>query len=161
MYAAEQVLTSTGCAKMELILLVLIVEEMLQKARDSVRANGSYKGDATRAETFPPKSYSHALMLYFSIYQFQNPKMVLDNVYSWLRPGGILVYIWSIPTNSTRFLMLLRHSWPSRSKKYSKERVIDSDIFFDKFKYKSRFVKDPDTDDARFEEVFEFDEPER
>jgi hypothetical protein len=32
-------------------------------------------------------------------------------------------------------------------------------VFFDKFKYKSRFVKDPDSDKAKFEEVFEFEDP--
>ena len=45
--------------------------------------------------------------------------------------------------------------------KYSTERVIDSDIFFDKFKYKSRFVKEPEDEKARFEEVFEFKDPPR
>jgi ubiquinone/menaquinone biosynthesis C-methylase UbiE len=136
-------------------------DEMLKKARDKCKSGRFYKGDATRAETFPPKSYSHALMLYFSIYQFQNPKMVLDNVYSWLRPGGILVLHLVDPNKFDPILDAASPFMAFSIQKYSKERVIDSDIFFDKFKYKSRFVKDPDSDDARFEEVFEFDDPKR
>ena len=143
------------------IVGVDLSEDMLKKAREKCKSGRFYKGDVTRAETFPPKSYSHAMMLYFSIYQFKNPKMVLDNVYSWLKPGGIFILHIVDPN---KFDPILDAASPFTSfslQKYSKERVIDSDIFFDKFKYKSRFVKEPDSDDARFEEVFEFEEPHR
>ena len=143
------------------IVGVDLSEEMLKKAREKCKSGRFYKGDVTRAETFPPKSYSHAVMLYFSIYQFKNPKMVLDNIYSWLKPGGILVLHLVDPN---KFDPILDAASPFASfsvQKYSQERVIDSDIFFDKFKYQSRFVKDPDSDDARFEEVFEFEDPQR
>ena len=131
-------------------------EEMLKKAREKCKSGRFYKGDVTRAETFPPKSFSHAIMLYFSIYQFQNPKMVLDNIYSWLKPGGILILHLVDPNKFDPILSAASPFLSFSIQKYSTERVIDSDIFFDKFKYKSRFVKDPESDSARFEEVFEF-----
>ena len=131
-------------------------ESMLKIARKKCTSARFYKGDITRAETFTPKSFSHCLMLYFSIYQFQNPKMVLDNIYSWLKPSGVLV----LDPNKFDPILAAASPFPAFSlQKYSTERVIDSDLFFDSFKYRSRFVKDPHDDEARFEEVFEFSDP--
>jgi ubiquinone/menaquinone biosynthesis C-methylase UbiE len=134
-------------------------EAMLKKARETCKSARFYKADVTRVETFTPKSFSHALMLYFSIYQFQNPKMVLDNIYSWLKPGGIFVIHLVDPAKFDPILPAASPFLAFSVQKYSTERVIDSDIFFDAFKYKSRFLKDPDEDKARFEEVFELKNP--
>jgi SAM-dependent methyltransferase len=134
-------------------------EAMLKVARKKCKSARFYKGDITRAETFTPKSFSHCLMLYFSIYQFQNPKMVLDNIYSWLKPSGVLV-LHLVDPNKFDPILAAASPFPAFSlQKYSTERVIDSDLFFDSFKYRSRFVKDPHDDEARFEEVFEFQKP--
>ena len=136
-------------------------EAMLKKARSKCKSARFYKADVTRAETFTPKTFSHAIMLYFSIYQFSNPKMVLDNIYSWLKPGGILVLHLVDPNKFDPILPAASPFMAFSLQKYSTERVIDSDIFFDKFKYKSRFVKEPGDEKARFEEVFEFKDPHR
>jgi ubiquinone/menaquinone biosynthesis C-methylase UbiE len=134
-------------------------EHMLKKAREKCKSGRFYRGDVTRTETFSPKSFSHAMMLYFSIYQFRNPKMVLDNIYSWLKPGGILVLHLVDPHKFDPILDAASPFLALSLQKYSKERVIDSDIFFDKFKYKSRFLKEEGTEEARFEEIFEFEDP--
>ena len=134
-------------------------EAMLKKAREKCKSARFYKADVTRVETFSPKSFSHAMMLYFSIYQFKNIKMVLDNIYSWLKPGGIFVIHLVDPAKFDPILPAASPFLAFSVQKYSVERVIDSDLFFDKFKYKSRFLKDPDDDKARFEEVFEFKDP--
>ena len=134
-------------------------EAMLKVARKKCKSARFYQGDITRAETFTPKSFSHCLMLYFSIYQFQNPKMVLDNIYSWLKPSGVLV-LHLVDPNKFDPILAAASPFPAFSlQKYSTERVIDSDLFFDSFKYRSRFVKSPEDDEARFEEVFEFHDP--
>ena len=134
-------------------------EPMLKVARKKCKSARFYKGDITRSETFTPKSFSHCLLLYFSIYQFQNPKMVLDNIYSWLKPSGVLV-LHLVDPNKFDPILAAASPFPAFSlQKYSTERVIDSDLFFDSFKYRSRFVKNPEDDDARFEEVFEFKDP--
>jgi ubiquinone/menaquinone biosynthesis C-methylase UbiE len=134
-------------------------EAMLKKAREKCKSGRFYKGDITRVESFTPKSFSHATMLYFSIYQFRNPKLVLDNIYSWLRPGGVLILHVVDPNKFDPILDAASPFLAFSLQKYSTERVIDSDIFFDKFSYKSRFVKDPQENEARFEEVFEFQNP--
>lgn len=40
-------------------------EAMLKKAREKCKSARFYKGDVARAETFAPKSFSHAMMLYY------------------------------------------------------------------------------------------------
>ena len=44
--------------------------------------------------------------------------------------------------------------------RYSKERVLNSAVTFDQFNYKSRFVKTNKNEDATFEEVLTFKNPE-
>jgi ubiquinone/menaquinone biosynthesis C-methylase UbiE len=134
-------------------------ESMLQKARAKCSSARFYRGDITRAETFPPKSFSHAMLLYFSIYQFHNPKMICDTIYSWLKPGGVFVVHL---VNPHKFDPILDAASPFAAfslQKYSDERIIESDIVFDQFSYKSRFVKDGD--DATFEEVVTFYDPKK
>ena len=136
-------------------------ESMLQKARQRCTRARFYKGDITRAETFPPKSFTHAMMLYFSIYQFRNPKQVLDNIYSWLKPGGVLILHL---VNPEKFDPILDAASPFAMfslQKYSKERVTDSDVAFDQFHYRSRFIKDAHDDDATFEEIIKYNNPEK
>jgi hypothetical protein len=42
---------------------------------------------------------------------------------------------------------------------YTKERIMDSEVIFDQFNYKSRFVKEKNDDDATFEELLTFSDP--
>jgi hypothetical protein len=44
---------------------------------------------------------------------------------------------------------------------YTKERIMDSEVIFDQFNYKSRFVKDKGDEDATFEEVITFSDPKK
>jgi ubiquinone/menaquinone biosynthesis C-methylase UbiE len=134
-------------------------EAMLQKARDRCSSARFYRGDITRAETFAPKSFSHALLLYFAIYQFQNQKLVFDHIYSWLKPGGVLVVHLVDPEKFDPILDAASPFMMFSLQRYSKERILDSAITFDQFKYKSRFIKNRKTEDATFEEVLTFDNP--
>ena len=132
-------------------------EAMLKKARTHCPRARFYRGDVTRAEAFPPKTFSHAMLLYFSVYQFRNPKMVFDNLYAWMKPGGVIVVHL---VNPDKFDPILDAASPFAMfslQKYSKERVLDSEVVFDQFSYKSRFVKE--REEATFEETITFNEP--
>jgi len=132
-------------------------EAMLKKARIHCPRARFYRGDVTRAEAFPPKTFSHAMLLYFSVYQFRNPKLVFDNLYAWMKPGGVIVVHL---VNPDKFDPILDAASPFAMfslQKYSKERVLDSEVVFDQFSYKSRFVKE--RDEATFEETITFNEP--
>ncbi len=131
-------------------------EAMLKKAREHCPRARYYRGDVTRAEAFPPKTFSHAMLLYFSIYQFRNPKMVFDNLYAWMKPGGVIVVHL---VNPLKFDPILDAASPFSMfslQKYSKSRIIDSEIAFDQFTYNSRFLKDKQSDDAIFEETITY-----
>jgi len=134
-------------------------ENMLQKARERCKSGRYYRGDITRAETFAPKSFSHAMLLYFSIYQFRNQKMVLDHIYSWLKPGGIFVLHLVDPDKFDPILDAASPFMMFSLQRYSKERVIESSVTFDMFTYKSRFIKEKNDEDATFEEVLTFSDP--
>lgn len=136
-------------------------ESMLKKARERCSKGRYYKGDVTRAETFAPKSFSHAMMLYFSIYQFRNPKMVLDHIYSWLKPGGVFILHLVNPEKFDPILDAASPFMMFSLQNYTKERIMDSEVVFDQFNYKSRFVKDKGDEDATFEEVITFSDPEK
>lgn len=133
-------------------------EAMLQKARQRCPRARYYRGDVTRAEVFPPKTFSHALLLYFSIYQFQNQKMVFDNLYAWMKPGGCIVVHLVDPHKFDPILDAASPFAMFSLQKYSKDRVVDSEVVFDQFKYSSRFVKQEGKDEAVFEEVVTYND---
>jgi len=136
-------------------------ESMLKKARESCPSGRFYRADVTNASTFPPKSFSHALLLYFSIYQFRNPKIVTDTIYQWLKPGGIFVVHLVDPNKFDPILAAASPFTGFSVQKYTKERVTDSEVFFGDFKYRSKFIKDRHDDNAIFEETFLFNDEQR
>ena len=130
-------------------------EAMLNRARKRCASARFYKGSATDLNAFPPKSFSHAMLLYFSVYQFRNPKLLFDTLYQWIKPGGMLV-VHLVDPHKFDPILDASSPFPAFSlQKYSTERVIESDVVFDSFKYKSRFIKDEDEETAVFEEIIQ------
>lgn len=134
-------------------------EAMLKKARQRCPRGRYYRGDVTRAEVFPPKTFSHAMLLYFSAYQFRNPKLVFDNLYAWIKPGGVLVVHLVDPNKFDPIVDAASPFAMLSLQRYSKERITDSEVAFDQFTYRSRFVKEAHKEDATFEEVLEYKDP--
>jgi SAM-dependent methyltransferase len=131
-------------------------EAMLKKARESCPGGRFYRMDITNASGFPPKSFSHALLMYFSFYQFRNPKIVIDTLYQWLKPGGFLI-VHLVDPEKFDPILAAASPFPAFSlQKYSKQRVTESDVFFNEFKYHAKFIKDTGDETSTFEEVFTF-----
>jgi hypothetical protein len=99
---------------------------------------------------------THCILLDFSIYQFENPKILSDNAYQWLQPGGFFVVHLVDPDKFDPILDLATPFAAFSLQKYSLERQTDSSIYFDKFKYLGRFKKNKDEDNAEFEETFTY-----
>lgn len=131
-------------------------ESMIQKARENCPSASFSKGDVMNATLFPPKSFSHALLLNFSIYNFTNPKIIADNAYQWLQPSGIFVVHMVDPDKFDPILDLATPFAAFSLQKYSYDRQTDSTIYFDKFKYTGRFNKKKDEEDATFQETFTY-----
>jgi len=130
--------------------------DMLEKARLDCPSAKFQKGDVTSASLFAPKSYSHTILLGFSAYMFQNPKVVFDNAYLWTQPGGFFVVHLVEPDKYDPILDLSTPFAAFSLQKYALERQTKSEIFFDKFKYTGTFQKKKNEDDATFSEVMTF-----
>lgn len=127
-------------------------QDMLAEARRQCPSTYQ-KGDVRTAGLFSPKTFSHAMLLGFSIYEFENPKVVLDNVYLWLQPSGTLVIHLVEPDQFDPLLDLSSPFAAFSLQKYSTERQTKSDIFFDDFKYSGEFKKKKNEDDAIYHET--------
>ena len=92
----------------------------------------------------------------FSAYQFENPKVVSDNAYQWLQPGGYFVVHLVDPDNYDPLHDLATPFAAFSLQKYSLERQTDSNIYFDKFKYNGKLIKKRDEDTAEYNEIFTY-----
>lgn len=133
-----------------------ISDAMLQQARKNCPGAKFQKGDVKQIQLFPQKSLSHCILMNFSIYQFENPKVISDNVYQWLQPGGYFVVHLVDPDNYDPLHDLASPFAAFSLQKYSLDRQTDSNIYFDKFKYKGKLIKKKDEDTAEYNEIFTY-----
>lgn len=133
-------------------------EAMLAQARKACPNQQFQKGDVTVATTFGQKSFSSGLLLGFAIYEL-NPKIVLDNAFSWIEPGGSLLVHLVEPDKFDPLLDLASPFAAFSLQKYSYERQTKSEIYFDQFKYSGEFHKKLNEPDATFKEMFTYYNP--
>ena len=133
-----------------------ISDAMIKQARKNCPSAKFQKGDVTQVQLFPQKSFSHAMLLTFSIYQFENPKIVSDNVYQWLQPEGTFAVHMVDPDKYDPIHDLASPFAAFSLQKYSLDRKTDSQIYFDKFKYTGTLKKKADEDPAEYNEVFTY-----
>lgn len=136
-----------------------ISESMIKQARTDCPSATFQKGDITQPQLFAPKSFSTCLLLNFSIYQFENSKILSDNAYQWTRPDGYFI-VHLVDPNKFDPLHDLASPFAAFSlQKYSLERQTASTVFFDQFKYVGKLNKKPDEDKAIYEETFTYYDP--
>jgi ubiquinone/menaquinone biosynthesis C-methylase UbiE len=137
-----------------------ISDSMIKKARSDCPSATFQNGDITQVSLFPQKSVSTCLLMNFSIYQFENSKVVSDNAYQWLQPEGIFVVHLVDPDNYDPLHDLASPFAAFSLQKYALERQTDSSIFFDQFKYLGRLDKKRDEDPATYQETLTYYDPE-
>jgi ubiquinone/menaquinone biosynthesis C-methylase UbiE len=133
-----------------------VSDAMIKKARDGCPSAKFQKGDVTNAHLFPQKSVSHAVLLGFSVYMFENAKILSDNAYQWLQPGGWFVVHMVDPDKFDPLHEVASPFAAFSLQKYSLDRVVDSNVYFDKFKYLGRFNKKKDEDTASYDETLSY-----
>ena len=110
--------------------------------------------DIMNASAYKGGEFTHATMLYFTIYYFPDKETVFRNLFFCIRPGGKLVVQ---VVNKNKFDPMLESSTPwigFSLQKYSDTRVKKSEVVFNKFKYTGEFdLQDPE---AEFRETFRF-----
>jgi len=136
-----------------------ISSDMLVKARETCPSAKFQETDMTQVHVFPPKSMSTCLLLTFSIYMFENPKIISDNAYQWLKPDGWFVVHLVDPDNYDPIHDLSSPFAAFSLQKYQKERQTESTVFFDKFKYNGKLIKKEGEDNATYEETLTYYDP--
>lgn len=133
-----------------------VSDAMLQKARKECPSAKFQKGDVTQVSLFPQKSLSHCILMNFSVYQFENPKVLSDNAYQWIQPGGFFIVHLVDPDNYDPIHDLASPFAAFSLQKYSLDRQTDSQVYFDKFKYNGKLIKKKDEDSAEYNEIFTY-----
>lgn len=112
------------------------------------------QGDIIGAGTAAAAEFTHACMLYFSIYYFKDLDIVFRNLALWVKPGGDLAIE---VVNKHKFIPVpdISNPWVAvNPQKYVKHRITKASATFDKFDYESEFMlEDPR---AEFKETFRF-----
>jgi SAM-dependent methyltransferase len=146
----------TGLDKSEAMLrrartVVLPAMALPPAKKDSVTF---LQGDMNQQATFSASQFSHAVVLFFTIYYSPDKAGLLQNLFYWIRPGGVLAIE---VVNKYKFDPMLEAASPFVGvslQKYTKERILKSKVEFDKFSYEADFdLQDPA---AEFRETFRF-----
>ena len=129
-----------------------MVEESLKKNTDL----NIIQGDITVPMTFDKNTFSHIFMTDNTIYQFKDKVSLFRNIYYWLRPNAYMIielvdrdHFELIPPAGKPLLL-------ETPQTYSKERITDTEIHFNEFKYNSSydFSKMTDSDTVVLTEKF-------
>jgi ubiquinone/menaquinone biosynthesis C-methylase UbiE len=110
--------------------------------------------DVLKSMTYQPKTFTHALALYFTLYYVEDKHLFFKNVYDWLKPGGILVVHL---VNRDKFDPILNVADPLvmvSAQKYAKKRITNSNAKFKDFVYKANFQYEKNNNKSTFTETF-------
>ena len=131
--------------------VTVVAANITREQRDSIQF---IDGDMHVESTFSGGQFSHAAILFFTIYYSSDPVGLFKNLFFWLRPGGSLAVE---VVNKYKFDPILEAASPFSGvslQKYSKKRITKSKVEFDTFSYEAEFdLQDPA---AEFREVFRF-----
>ena len=154
-FAKQGVNSVTGLDMSESMLRrarnVTLVSGLLADQRDTVTF---LNGNMLQQATFKAGQFSHAALLFFTVYYTNDTVGLFNNLYYWIRPGGeIAIEV----VNKYKFDPLLESATPFVGlslQRYSKKRLTKSKVEFDKFSYEAEFdLQDPQ---AEFRETFRF-----
>lgn len=136
----------TGCATNALIKSdhivfgvdksVAMVNAAKSKYGDSLPVR---QGDVCEPMLFDPRTFSHILCLYFTIYEIQDKPVFFTNCRYWLKNGGQLVLHL---VDKKRFNTVVPVGHPmlvDNPQKYVKERITKTNVDFGDFKYQAKY----------------------
>jgi SAM-dependent methyltransferase len=150
---------SAAFAKMNVkkVLALDKSDAMLDKAKyiNQKNPNVDYRlADLNNPSALNGGEVTHAACLYFSLYYLPDKDAFFRHMYLWVKPGGELAVE---VVNKYKFDPMLESASPFLGfslQKYSKKRITESKVTFDKFEYTGRFdLYDPT---AEFSETFRF-----
>jgi len=114
-------------------------DSMIMEARRK-HPKGDYRvGEAEKIGQFAAGEFNLITLYYFTYYYLRDPSTMFRNAFSWLQPGGCLVIHL---VNREKFDPILEAANPFVAfsmQKYSKDRITQSKVSFDKFDYLANF----------------------
>jgi hypothetical protein len=96
-------------------------------------------GDVCEPMLFEPRTFSHILCLYFTIYEIQDKSVFFTNCRYWLKNGGQLILHL---VDKKRFNTVVPVGHPAlvdNPQKYVKERITKTNVDFGDFKYQAKY----------------------
>lgn len=129
---------------------------MIAQAKKIAPKSKFINGDALTMMNFPANSFTHVTVFYFTLYYIKDKRQFFKNAYHWLVPGGYLIIHL---VNKHKFDPIVPAGDPLiflSQQKYAKERITNTTVEFDQFKYKSSFNLNDDDKTANFDEKFIF-----
>jgi SAM-dependent methyltransferase len=110
-------------------------------------------GSPMKAMSFNQNEFTHIICLNLTMYYYKNKNEFLQNIYSWLKPGGYFV-VQLVDKN--KFDPVVPASKPFvmvNPQSFSDNRITTSSVIFNNFKYKADFQTFPN-DFVQFREIF-------
>jgi 2-polyprenyl-3-methyl-5-hydroxy-6-metoxy-1,4-benzoquinol methylase len=152
MNAAKVIAVDMSSAMLHRAKTVTLEESTLTQAqKDSIEYRQS---DLLNPSALAPGEVTNAIVFYFVTYYIHDIETLFRNLFVWVSPGGMIAVE---VVNKYKFDPMLDSSAPWMGfslQKYSKERVTQSKVTFDKFEYEGKFdLIDPV---AEFRETFRF-----
>lgn len=129
-------------------------ESMVAKAKKNYPDIDFRAGNVLDSIVFPAQSFTHILCLYFTIYQVENKRQMLQNIYSWLMPGGHFVVHLVDRHNFDPIVPAASSLLIVSPQKYAEDRITSSQVAFDSMDYKAEFKEEFDKSKAEFVETF-------
>ena len=127
---------------------------MINKAKEKYPKVNYDVGDVDNSMRYVGDSFDGVLCLYFTIYYMKNKRQFFDNIYKWLKPGGML-FLHLV--DREKFDTLMNISNPIgliNIQDYVKNRITDSVAEFKDFSYKAKF--NLNGRNTTFEETFKY-----
>lgn len=130
---------------------VMPVTTLSPSQRDSIEWR---QMDLIGAGAGTPAEFTHACMLYFTVYYFRDLETIFRNLALWVKPGGTLC-IEVVNKHKFEPIPDVANPWVAISpQRFKKERITKASAEFDKFEYEAEFdLEDPR---AEFKETFRF-----
>jgi len=130
--------------------------EMVNRAKTNHPGLQFYNSDVMNAYQFKEQEFTHALMLFMTIYYIKDKRAAFYNVHKWLKPGGFMVLHL---VNREKFDPRIEASDPLykvNPQRFAKDRITKSYVKFTDFQYKGEYI--PNGENSKYIETIKEDD---
>ena len=128
-------------------------QAMIKYAKEEYPEVKFIQGTPMKAMAFEQQQFTHIVCLNMNFYYYKDKTSVLQNIYSWLRPGGFFI-VQLVDKN--KFDPIVPAAKPFimvNPQSFADKRITESSVVFNNFDYKADFQIYPN-DVVQFQEIF-------